>query len=149
MNTGTFSSNILRSATAAELLEESGITPDKTLMFCGRRATSLPAVRQLVRVSGKPFLLVGTAKELEDSCLWALNPDWLSKELGSCPADGSGFLMVPPGSDIGLLLNENPALCENRYVILCLSGLQAEKALSAVLDMPGGCIILAPSAHIN
>ena len=60
-----------------------------------------------------------------------------------------GVLMLTPDTDIGQMLNETPSLWENRYVILCLGGLQASESLFNILDTLGGCIILSPLAYIN
>lgn len=137
----------LGTVTASRALSETGIRPDAPLTICGRQAKALPVLRQLVRQSPLPFLLIGSRRDLSDeSCLLSLPHEWTVSSPSASLPSGSGIMVLPPGAQTMLFLKENLSDWDGRLVILCLgSGLQADQELLNLLNGLGNYIILTES----
>lgn len=134
----------LGQTTAAQMLSVTGICPDAPLLLSGRHNKTFPILRQLVKMAAVPCLLIGTRRDLEQSCLLGLDLDWTSETPGSRLSKGSGALCLRPGAETSLALKEYLPGWDTHLSVLCLgNGLQVDTELLNLLNGTGRYILLS------
>lgn len=135
----------VETTSAAHMIGVTGIRPEEPLIFCGRYNKALPVIRQLVKMSSRPFLLLGTKRDLpEGSCLRLLNIDW-EREAPQCDLyGGNGIMILKPGAETNLILKEYLSGWDSHLIIMCLgNGLQVDQELLNLLNGVGHYILLS------
>lgn len=135
----------IEATSAARMLSVTGVCPDAPAIICGRYNKALPVVRQLTKMSSRPFLILGTKRDLsENSCLYALETEWKSENIERTLPNGNGVLMVRPGAETNLALKEYLPKWDTHLIIICLgNGLQVDQELLNLLNSVGHYIILS------
>lgn len=82
--------------TASRLLAQARILPQEVLV-CGPPGRIFPVVKALQRQSSRPFVLIGTARDLTDSPLLRLPTQWQDTVLPDRLPEGSGRITIHPG----------------------------------------------------
>lgn len=136
----------LKDSTAAQMLSATGVTPHSTLL-CGRLNKTFPILRQLLRMSERPFLLIGTEHDLEeDSCLKSLPVQWESNRIEKCLPPENGLLTVDAGAGTLLSLCDSLPTWGSHLLVLCLGrGIQVDPPLLNRLNAHGQFILLSES----
>lgn len=137
----------LGTVSASHALSQTGVMPDRPMLYCGRRKRAVNLIRALVARSELPFLLVGTQRDLDDSCLLSLGPDWTTGTPAARLRPGTGALILDPAdSSTYLCLSQYLPKWTDHLVILCLgTGLQLDGELLDQLNGLGRYILLCES----
>lgn len=130
---------------AARMIGVTGVRPEEPLIICGRHNKAFPVVRQLTRMSSRPFLLLGTKRDLaEESCLRLLDIEWESETPQRNLSEGNGVFILKSGAETNLILKEYLSEWDSHLVIMCLgNGLQVDQELLNLLNGVGHYILLA------
>lgn len=132
--------------TAAKMLSVTGVRPDSPILLSGRHNKTFPVLRQLVKMSPVPCLLIGTRRDLEQSCMLDLGFDWTSETPGGHLPLGSGALYLRPGAETNLALKTYLPGWDTHLLILCLgNGLQVDAELLNLLNGLGRYILVSES----
>jgi len=132
--------------TAAQMLSATGMRPDSPILLSGRHNKTFPVLRQLVKMTSVPCLLIGTRRDLEQSCLLDLGLDWISETPRSRLSSDSGALYLRPGAETNLALKEYLPGWDDHLLILCLgNGLQVDAELLNLLNGLGRYILISES----
>lgn len=83
--------------TASRLLAQARILPQEALV-CGPPGRIFPAVESLQRKSSRPFVLIGTARDLTDSPLLRLPVQWIPCSRTSFRRAAAGLRSIPASS---------------------------------------------------
>ena len=130
------------SVTASQALSYGGVFPDAPLLFCGSANKAFPILQQLVRMTNKPFILIGTER-LNDSCLCALETSWSSSQVPDHLETGSGILTLSPDIETYAALRDSIRAWHTHFPIVCLGdGLSLDSSMLDSLNSLGAyCII--------
>ncbi|MDO5415490.1 MAG: hypothetical protein Q4F78_08510 [Bacillota bacterium] len=139
----------LKSTSAAHVISVTGIGPEKPLIFCGKYNKAIPVVRQLIKKSSRPFVILGTESNLrEDSCLHLIDGEWKSNTITPVLPEGNGVMILHPGTQTNLELKECLPAWDSHLIILCLgNGLQVDQELLNLLNSVGHYILLSESLN--
>lgn len=139
----------LGETTASQLIGTAEIVPQYPMLFCGSQGKALPLLSQLLRISGMPFVFMGTTHDLEDSCIQMLEPDWHTCQPEKCLNDGSGILELETMiTDTYLSLKNCIPHWKNHFLILNLgNGFQIDASLLNTLNGLGLYILLSDSLN--
>ena len=138
----------LGSMSAANMISRTDLRPDAPMLLCGSHGKTFPILRQLVRMAKKPFVLLGTRRDFEDTCLAALPTEWQSEGIERTLPRGSGRIHLKPGAETYLMLKDALPDWDDHLVILCLgNGLQADEELLNLLNGLGEYIIITESLN--
>lgn len=138
----------LGSMSAANMISRTDLRPDAPMLLCGSHGKTFPILRQLVRMAKKPFVLLGTRRDFEDTCLAALPTDWQADGIGGTLPGGCGRVLLKPGGETNLMLKDALPDWDDHLVILCLgNGLQADEELLNLLNGLGEYIIITESLN--
>lgn len=134
----------MNSISAAQMISITGITPEKPLIFCGSQNKSLPIIKQLIRQSHSPFVLLGTQHDFNEiSCLRSLNTEWENNSFTYHLPEGNGLLALEPTAQNYLDLKECISKWKSHLIILCTgNGLQVDQELLNLLNSIGHYMIL-------
>ena len=135
----------LGNVTASEAIAQAGIRVDAPMLFSGTHSAALPFLRQLIRKVGKPFVLIGTGRQLgENDCLRALRPDWTLNEARPHLPHGNGILTLDMDGDSMLEFKANLCGWGDHLPVVCLGdGLLLDKALLDRLNGHGSFILIS------
>ena len=135
----------LQTISAAHMIDITGIRPQEPLILCGKYNKTLPIIRQLVKMSTIPFVLIGTKRDLnETSCLSVLNIEWESETLCRTLSNGNGMFLLQPSSKTYLGLRKYLSGWDSHLIIMCLgNGLQLDHELLNLLNYSGHYILLS------
>lgn len=132
--------------TAAQMLSVTGVRLDAPILLSGRHNKVFPVLRQLVKMAPMPCLLIGTRRDMEQSCLLDLDLDWTSETPQSRLSPGHGALYLRPGAETNLALKEYLPGWDTHLLILCLgNGLQVDAELLNLLNGLGCYILILES----
>lgn len=136
----------LGSVTASQALFASQIKLTGPIFLWGSQSRNFPLLRELVK-QGSPYVLVGTERDLDKSCLLALPHDWTDTIPPDTLPPGSGILTLDSGDpDAAIQLQTTLPYWNRHLVILCLgNGLQADMDTMDILNKKGCYLILAES----
>lgn len=139
----------LEATSAAHVISVSGVCPEEPLIFCGKHNKAIPIVRQLIKKSSRPFLLLGTGRDLgEDSCLRLFDIEWESDSITPVLQEGNGILLLTPGGQTSLELKKCLPKWESHLIILCVgNGFQVDQELLNLLNGIGHYILLSESLN--
>lgn len=132
--------------TPSELFGRISLTRQGTVCILGKAARGIGVAKALIRRSGKPFLLLGTAAD-KDSAFSALKPDWKLNTVRQTLPSGSGALYLSqPSSSYLEFCQYLEAWSQTHFLILHLgTGLQVGNDLFNVLPSLGQCLIFCDS----
>lgn len=109
-----------RRVTALQLLGMAGIYPDAPMLFCGSHSKALPMLQELVKMTDKPFLLLGSVRTLENSPLNWLDISWEAGEMtGELPC-GNGKIAFENRESGEFALTEVLLKADGYLPVLCL-----------------------------
>lgn len=139
----------MESTSAAHVISVTGIGPEKPLIFCGKHKKAIPVVRQLIKMSSRPFVILGTRSDLsEDSCLRLFDNEWESDIITTVLPEGNGVLMLTPGAQTNLDLKMCLPEWDSHLIILCVgNGFQVDQELLNLLNGIGHYILLSESLN--
>lgn len=106
--------------TAAHMLSLSKIKPDAPLLICGEHSKAFLILKELVKMTEKPFLLIGTEGMLKNSPLNWLNIEWEAEDSVDEPFCGNGKLTLKNGRSTKLVLAEALKKRSDYLPIICL-----------------------------
>ena len=137
----------MESTTASHVIGATGIRTEEPLIFCGKHNKAIPIIRQLVKQSSRPFVLLGTRRDLaEDSCLRVLDVQWESEHFSYSLPDGNGILVLGSDAQTYLDLKECVSKWDSHLIIFCVgNGLQVDQELLNLLNGVGHYILLSES----
>lgn len=132
---------------AARMIYVTDIRPEEPLIFCGKHNKAIPVIQQLIKKSTRPFVILGTRKDLDaDSCLRAIKTEWESEALSRSLPDGNGILLLKSGAQTSLELKAHVSEWDSHLIIMCLgNGLQVDQELLNLLNSIGHYILLSDS----
>lgn len=136
----------LGTVTASQALFRSQIRATGPVLLWGSQSRNFTLLRELIKQSD-PFVLVGTRRDLDKSCLLTLPHQWTDTSPPDILPTGSGIITLD-GSDPEIASQFQAALpyWNSHLVILCLgNGLQADMDTMDMLNKKGRYIILAES----
>lgn len=138
----------LESVTAANMIGITGIKPDSPMILCGRSNKVYPVLEQLLRMTSKPYVIVGTPKDLDNSVFLNFDVEWRSNMLMGQLQTGNGMISLRPGSETSYVLRDAITNWEDHLVVLCLgNGLQVDSELLYLLNSLGQYIIVTESLN--
>lgn len=138
----------LESVTAANMIGTTGIKPDSPMILCGRSNKVYPVLQQLLRMTLKPYVIVGTPKDLDNSVFFNFDVEWRSNMLMGQLQVGNGMISLRPGSETSYVLRDSITNWEDHLVVLCLgNGLQVDSELLNLLNRLGQYIIVTESLN--
>lgn len=131
-------------SSAAHMIGITGICPEGSLIFCGKHNKAFPIIRQLVRMSARPFVLLGTRRDLsEESCLRLLNIEWEDEIPKHNLPEGNGILVLKPGGETNLMLKDCLVNWDSHFIIMCVgNGLQVDQEILNLLNGVGNYMLL-------
>lgn len=130
--------------TASRLLAQARILPQEALVF-GPPGRIFPVVESLQRKSSRPFVLIGTARDLTDSPLLRLPTQWQDTVLPDRLPEGSGRITINPG-EFGMGMMQMADWGGTHTILLCLGqGLSASTELLDALNACGDYVLLCSS----
>jgi hypothetical protein len=133
----------LREVTAAQMLGVTDIHPDAPTILCGAYERTYPVLRQLIKMPGMPYVLLGTQRDLTETCLASIPAAWSGEGVRQLPVD-NGKLILQPGAETELLLKETIPAWRDHLLIFCLgSGLQMDAELLNLLNGHGHYLVLS------
>lgn len=137
----------MESTSAAHVIGATGIRTEDPMIFCGKHNKAVPVLRQLVKQSSRPFVLLGTRRDLgDDSCLRALDAQWESEQFSYDLPDGNGILVLGSDAQTYLDLKECISKWDSHLIIFCVgNGLQVDQELLNLLNSVGHYILLSES----
>ena len=134
------------SVTAAQIIHEAGFTAQKPLLLCGDIRRNYPVLRQMTKMAGKPFVIIGTRVDFTNSCLLDLPTDWDENTLRPNLPSGSGRITVTPS--MYLDLKQCVSEWDSHYPVLCLgNGLQLDTELLNLLHAQNGYLLSTDSLY--
>lgn len=113
---------------SAHVISVTGIRPEEPILFCGRYNKAIPMIRQLIKQSERPFVFVGTKRDLnENSCLCLFETQWeYETPLESLP-EGNGKIVLESGAETNLALKNFISNWDSHFILMCLgNGLQID-----------------------
>lgn len=138
----------LESVTAANMIGITGIKPDSPMILCGKSNKIYPVLQQLLRMTLKPYVVVGTPKDLDNSVFLNFDVKWRSNILVGQLQAGNGMISLRPGSETSYVLRDSIGNWEDHLIVLCLgNGLQVDSELLNLLNSLGQYIIVAESLN--
>lgn len=139
----------MESTSAAQMISVTGINPENPLIFCGKHNKAIPIVRQLIKKSKQPFVLIGTKRDLgEESCLRMIDTEWEYDSVPPTLPEVNGLLMLKPGAQTNLDLKICLSEWETHLIILCIgNGLQVDQELLNMLNSIGHYVLLSESVN--
>lgn len=138
----------LESVTVANMIGITGIKPDSPMILCGRSNKVYPVLQQLLRMTLKPYVIVGTSKDLDNSVFLNFDVEWRSNMLMGQLQAGNGMISLRPGSETSYVLRDSITNWEDHLVVLCLgNGLQVDSELLNLLNSLGQYIIVTESLN--
>lgn len=137
----------LESTSAARMISIAGIEPTEPVIFCGKHNKAIHIVRQLLKKSDRPYVILGTNRDLGmDSCLRVLDVEWESHSLSQKLPDGNGILLLESGAKTRLEIMEYISGWESHFIIICLgNGLQLDQEMLNLLNGIGHYMLLSES----
>ena len=130
--------------TASRLLAQARILPQEALV-CGPPGRIFSAVEALQLQSSRPFVLIGTARDLTDSPLLRLPVQWQDTVLPDRLPEGSGRITIHPG-EFGMGMMQMADWGGTHTILLCLGqGLSASTELLDALNACGDYVLLCSS----
>lgn len=136
----------LESITAANMIEITGIKPDSPMILCGRSNKVYPVLQQLLRMTSKTYVIVGTPKDLDNSIFFNFNIEWKSNTLMGQLQAGNGIVSLRPGGETSYVLRDSIISWDDHLPVLCLgNGLQVDSELLNLLNGLGQYIIITES----
>lgn len=134
--------------TAAHMLSATGITPNAPILLCGPHSKAFPVLRQLIKMSPIPCLVVGTRRDFEGSCLSDFPIGWSESDVPPSLPNGNGRLVLRPGGETNLRLKDALLNWDSHLVILCLgNGLQVDSEFLNLLNGLGQYVIVTASLN--
>ena len=139
--------NDMEFVSAAHMISVTEIRPEEPVIFCGKHNKAIPIVRQLIRKSSRPFVLLGTKRDLgEESCLRMLDIEWEQKDISYSLPEGNGIIFLKPGGDTNLKLKNYITEWDSHFIILCVgNGFQVDQELLNLLNSIGHYMLLSES----
>lgn len=139
----------MESTSAAQIISVTGIYPEEPIIFCGKHNKAIPVIRQLIKKSSRPFVILGTERDLrEDSCLRLFNSEWESDTIAPVLPDGNGVMTLTPGAQTNLDLKVCLPEWDSHLIILCVgNGFQVDQELLNLLNGIGHYILLSESLN--
>lgn len=134
----------LEMTTSANMISITGVKPTSPMLMCGKYNKLYPVLKQLLRMSEMPYVLVGTQKDFETSFLDKIPTDWRGCQIASNLPEGNGMITVRPGAETVYMMKDAMVNWFERLVILCLgNGIQVDQELLNILNSLGSYIILS------
>lgn len=139
----------MESVSAAQMISFTNINTENPLIFCGKYNKAFPVLKQLIKKSHRPFVLIGTKRDLgENSCLRALDTEWECDSITGNLPDGNGLLLLEAGGETSLRLQAFLSDWDSHLIILCVgNGLQVDDHLLNLLNSIGHYILLSEGLH--
>ena len=135
------------SMTAAQVIRKTGISSRKPILLCGDANKNLPLLSQLLKMSEKPYVLLGTKIDFgERSCLSDLPTDWDAEKPTQKLPSGSGMITLKPSAQTNVDLKVCLPEWDSHLIVMCLgNGLQLDTELINLLHAQGSYILLTES----
>lgn len=136
----------LESTTAANMIHMTGIRPDSPMILCGKHNKAYPVLRQMIKMTPLPYAVIGTQKDLGNSCFSGFQVEWHYKDVKGRLPSGNGMLTLKPGAETSFMLKEVMQDWDDHLVIICLgNGLQIDSELFNLLNGLGQYILVVES----
>lgn len=136
----------LEMTTAVNMISVTGVKANAPMIMCGRYNKLYPVLKQLLRMQQIPYVLVGTQKDLVNSCFADIEVDWSENQIVENLHTGNGMILLRPGAETTYTMKEAMSYWYDRLVILCLgNGLQVNPELLNILNSIGNYIIVTES----
>lgn len=108
--------------TAAGAIYRSSLAPDHPLLYCGQQSMAVPFIRELLKSSSKPFVIIGSERDLDStSCFYSLS--WNEKVYS--PNDyraGNTIMKLNAAGSPSLALASRLNLWDDHQLVLCIGG---------------------------
>nr|WP_302559975.1 hypothetical protein [uncultured Blautia sp.] len=136
----------LEMTTAANMISATGIKTNAPMIMCGRYNKIFPVLRQLLRMQQMPYILIGTQKDIEGSCLNDLPTDWSETQIVRSIPQENGRICLRPSAETIYMMKEAMSYWYDHLVVLCLgNGLQIDPDLLNTLNSLGNYIFVTES----
>lgn len=146
VNTARKNISNLEMTTAANMISVTGVKANAPMIMCGRYNKLYPVLKQLLRMQQTSYVLVGTQKDLGNSCFANLSIDWRKNQIAGNLPQGNGMIMFRPGAETVYIMKEAMSNWDDHLVVLCLgNGLQVDSDLLNILNSLGNYIIVTES----
>lgn len=112
----------LGKVTAANTIYSCGLAPDGPLLCCGGKNMAVPFIREFLKLSSEPFVIIGSERDLSNSsCFYSL--PW--KDEVHAPNEyrrGNTLMKLDAAADPSLALAAYLGLWAGHQVVLCTGG---------------------------
>lgn len=138
----------LEMTTSANMIRATGIKANSPMLMCGKYNKLYPVLKQILRMTEMPYVLMGTQKDFETSFLGTIPTEWRECQIVSNLPDGNGIISVRPGAETAYMMKEAMVNWYDRLVILCLgNGIQVDQELLNILNSLGSYIIVSEALN--
>lgn len=132
----------LEGVSAAEMISAVGLRPNSPTILCGAYNKSCLLLRQMLRMSRTPVVLVGTERDLEMLPL-DFHQDWEKNHPVQRLPDDDGVLRISPDAESLLELKECLSGWRTHMIVLFVgTGLQLDAELMDLLHAHGNYILV-------
>ncbi len=138
----------LEMTTSANMIRATGIKANSPMLMCGKYNKLYPVLKQILRMTEMPYVLMGTQKDFETSFLGTIPTEWTECQIVSNLPEGNGRISVRPGAETAYMMKEAMVNWYDRLVILCLgNGIQVDQELLNILNSLGSYIIVSEALN--
>lgn len=139
----------LKTITSAHMIAMTGITPEGPMIFCGKYKKSMPVIMQLLKMTDRPFLLIGNRRDIHENSVFGLlesKADHVS--LDQTLPEANSVLILNSDGDSYLLLKDYLTRVTLHIPIVCVgNGLALDYDILHLLNSIGQYILLSESLY--
>lgn len=139
----------LKTITSAHMIAMTGITPEGPMIFCGKYQKSMPVIMQLLKMTDRPFLLIGNRRDIHENSVFGLlesKADHVS--LDQTLPEANSVLILNSDGDSYLLLKDYLTRVTLHIPIVCVgNGLALDYDILHLLNSIGQYILLSESLY--
>lgn len=132
--------------TPAHVLSEAYIQPKAAILVCGPASRTFPVIEALIQQSCKPFVLVGTDRDFQETPLLRLHTEWQQTRVPQHLPAGSGRICLATVESVLEMTDGRLAGWHSHLIVLCLgNGITLSPAVIDQLNCAGDYILLTTS----
>lgn len=139
----------LQTMSSAQVIAMTGITPERPMIFCGKYKKSIPVIMQLLKMTDRPFLLIGNRRDIHENSVFSLlesKSDHVS--LDQTLPETNSVLILNSDGDSYLLLKDYLTRVTLHIPIVCVgNGLALDYDILHLLNSLGQYILLSESLY--
>ena len=139
----------LQTMSSAQVIAMTGITPERPMIFCGKYQKSIPVILQLLKMTDRPFLLIGNRRDIHENSVFSLlesKADHVS--LDQTLPETNSVLILNSDGDSYLLLKDYLTRVTLHIPIVCVgNGLALDYDILHLLNSIGQYILLSESLY--